>query len=80
MGKGGASIYEQAAMNANPYSAPPQEGPVGGDPGGERIPCPDCGRKFNEAALVKHTRICKKVFVEKRKAFDMKDQRKAEGM
>jgi hypothetical protein len=60
-------------MNANPYSAPPQDEPDARDPGGERIPCPTCGRKFNEAALIKHERICKKVFVDKRKAFDVKD-------
>lgn len=37
-----------------------------------RIECPTCGRKFNEEAIGKHQKICKKVFVEKRKKFDTK--------
>lgn len=32
--------------------------------------CPDCGRKFNEVAYEKHVKVCKKVFIEKRKEFD----------
>ena len=36
----------------------------------EFIPCPDCGRTFNEIAYSKHSKICKKVFVQKRKVFD----------
>jgi hypothetical protein len=32
--------------------------------------CNDCGRSFNEQALARHAGICKKVFVQKRKAFD----------
>ncbi|CAD8179699.1 unnamed protein product [Paramecium pentaurelia] len=40
------------------------------------IECPDgCGRKFKRSALQKHIKICKKVFQEKRKAFDTKEQR-----
>ncbi len=42
---------------------------------GERIPCPTCGRQFREEPLLKHQKICKKVFVNKRKSFDMKKQR-----
>ena len=38
-------------------------------------PCPDCGRSFNQQALMKHKKICKKVFQKKRKAFDMTKQR-----
>ena len=41
------------------------------------IKCSTCDRKFNEKALVRHENICVKVFKEKRKAFDMKEQRKA---
>lgn len=37
--------------------------------------CPDCGRKFNDIAFPKHIKICKKVFGEKRKAFDVRKQR-----
>lgn len=44
---------------------------------GRLIECNDCGRKFNEQAIVKHRKICKKVFVEKRKAFDIQEHRKA---
>mmetsp|Transcript_18439 Transcript_18439/g.33227 ORF Transcript_18439/g.33227 Transcript_18439/m.33227 type:complete len:276 (-) Transcript_18439:1056-1883(-) len=46
---------------------------------GIRIPCPDCGRKFNEEAMVKHAKICKKVFMTKRKKFDISSKRAAEG-
>ena len=38
-------------------------------------PCPDCGRNFAQAALEKHIKICKKVFQDKRKAFDSKATR-----
>lgn len=38
-------------------------------------PCPDCGRSFAQAALEKHIKICKKVFQDKRKAFDSKATR-----
>ena len=44
---------------------------------GRLIPCNDCGRKFNQQAMMKHAKICKKVFVEKRKAFDIAEHRKA---
>lgn len=40
------------------------------DDGGPLVPCPDCGRKFKEESLEKHTRICKKVFQQKRKQFN----------
>ena len=39
---------------------------------GERIECPTCGRKFIEEALMRHQKVCKKVFVQKRKVFDIK--------
>ncbi len=39
---------------------------------GERIECPTCGRKFVEEALMRHQKVCKKVFVQKRKVFDIK--------
>lgn len=39
------------------------------------IECNTCGRKFNESAYEKHSRICVKVFVNKRKAFNSKDKR-----
>ena len=37
--------------------------------------CPSCGRKFNENAYEKHVKICKDVFIKKRKAYDMKEKR-----
>jgi endogenous inhibitor of DNA gyrase (YacG/DUF329 family) len=42
---------------------------------GEQIECPDCGRKFNSGPYQKHVKICRKVFVEKRKVFDSKAMR-----
>ena len=48
-------------MNADPDSNPFGDVAVVDD--GERIPCKSCGRKFNEVALAKHAKICKKVFV-----------------
>ncbi|CAD8088726.1 unnamed protein product [Paramecium primaurelia] len=40
------------------------------------IECPEgCGRKFKRSALQKHIKVCKKVFQEKRKAFDTKEHR-----
>lgn len=37
--------------------------------------CRECGRKFNEKALAKHEKICKKVFSQKRKVFNSAKQR-----
>lgn len=37
---------------------------------GPLVPCPDCGRQFREDVLEKHIKICKKVFMEKRKKFN----------
>jgi len=39
------------------------------------IKCSDCNRKFNSKAFEKHSKICKKVFVEKTKVFDSSKQR-----
>jgi len=40
----------------------------------EMVECPEgCGRKFKESALERHVRVCKKVFQQKRKAFDTKE-------
>ena len=38
-------------------------------------PCPHCGRNFNSQALIKHVKICEKVFLKKRKAFNTQKQR-----
>lgn len=40
--------------------------------------CDDCGRNFNENALEKHIKICKKVFLQKRNKFDSKQSRQTE--
>ena len=45
------------------------------DDNGEKQECPDCGRQFKEKAYAKHIKICKKVFMKKRKPMDMKAQR-----
>lgn len=39
------------------------------DDGGPLMECQECGRKFKQGALEKHMKICKKVFVQKRKQF-----------
>lgn len=38
-----------------------------------------CERTFKKETLEKHEKICKKVFMEKRKAFDSSGQRQVEG-
>ena len=38
-------------------------------------PCPHCGRSFNQNAFSKHVKICEKVFLKKRKAFNTQKQR-----
>lgn len=35
-----------------------------------RNECRDCRRKFNDQAFMKHQKVCRKVFVQKRKVFD----------
>lgn len=73
---GGMSIYERAAMEADPNAIPTTTQPNAEEAprdDGVREPCSTCGRKFNSEALMKHERICQKVFVQKRKAFDVKE-------
>ena len=38
---------------------------------GRLVECRDCGRKFASDRIQKHSKVCRKVFVEKRKAFDV---------
>lgn len=45
------------------------------DDGEDRSPCGSCGRRFKEEALIKHEKVCKKVFASKRKTFDSKKKR-----
>jgi zinc-finger of a C2HC-type len=60
-------MYENAGDDQDEY------GGAGGDE--DRIECPTCGRKFVQESLEKHKKICKKVFVQKRKVFDVKKVR-----
>mmetsp|Transcript_117582 Transcript_117582/g.332646 ORF Transcript_117582/g.332646 Transcript_117582/m.332646 type:complete len:327 (+) Transcript_117582:230-1210(+) len=67
--------------SAPPQQMPPGQGPMNyggippgaddeGPPPGPLVQCEDCGRSFAEAALERHQKICKKVFMQKRKKFD----------
>mmetsp|Transcript_59796 Transcript_59796/g.142352 ORF Transcript_59796/g.142352 Transcript_59796/m.142352 type:complete len:1034 (+) Transcript_59796:90-3191(+) len=40
-----------------------------GDPG-RLVECSGCGRRFNEEAMARHAKVCKKVFQQKRKQFN----------
>ena len=44
---------------------------------GQLLECGSCGRKFAPQVLAKHAKICKKVFVDKRKAFNAAETRAA---
>ncbi|CAD7924300.1 unnamed protein product [Amoebophrya sp. A120] len=53
--------------------------PGGGDQNeGDRIPCPHCGRRFARKPLEKHVKVCQKVFMKKRKEFNVAAQRMEE--
>lgn len=58
-------------------------GSTGGAPaphatdGEDMRPCTTCGRSFRASALARHAKVCEKVFVNKRKQFDMKAARLA---
>merc|ERR1719240_1127024 len=39
------------------------------------VQCQHCGRSFNPTAIEKHQKICRKVFQEKRKAFNSAEDR-----
>jgi len=57
-----------------------QKGGGGGivdDTAGPLCQCGSCGRRFTAAALARHAKICDKVFVQKRKQFDMAGARLA---
>ena len=45
------------------------------DAGPSMLTCPSCGRHFNPTPFEKHVKICKKVFVQKRKVFDSSSMR-----
>lgn len=50
------------------------DSPVADADMGDLIPCPHCGRKFNEKAHAKHVPLCVKVFQNQRKAFNIKEK------
>ena len=50
-----------------PLHAQPEAPPEYADGPNEQIECPDCGRKFNPGPYERHVKICKKVFLDKRK-------------
>eukprot|EP00927_Polykrikos_kofoidii_P030494 TRINITY_DN26204_c0_g1_i1.p1 TRINITY_DN26204_c0_g1~~TRINITY_DN26204_c0_g1_i1.p1 ORF type:complete len:491 (+),score=78.20 TRINITY_DN26204_c0_g1_i1:249-1721(+) len=62
-----ASPRAAVAFPGNQGGAPTDE--QGGDDV-ELVKCDDCGRKFAPDRLEKHQKICRKVFMEKRKKFD----------
>mmetsp|Transcript_7601 Transcript_7601/g.12798 ORF Transcript_7601/g.12798 Transcript_7601/m.12798 type:complete len:774 (-) Transcript_7601:285-2606(-) len=61
--------------DAYPSSSDPFAAGNENPPAGEQKQCPDCGRKFNPSPYERHIKICAKVFLEKRKAFDSKKMR-----
>ena len=54
------------------YEQPPMYAP---QQDSNMMQCPTCGRTFNEVAFSKHIKICKKVFVNKRKEFNAQAHR-----
>lgn len=57
---------------SQPEDQPEEYGEVG-----RLVPCRDCGRNFAADRIAKHAKVCRKVFVEKRKEFNIAEQRKA---
>jgi hypothetical protein len=51
------------------------EEPEDYDDGEVRVQCSVCDRKFREDVIYKHEKVCKKVFVDKRKTFNTQKQR-----
>lgn len=86
----GGQQQQNQYQSSNPEDERPafaQKGQKDSNPGipnvdeddGTRVECPEgCGRKFNEEALEKHVKICKKVFQTKRKEFDSAAMRQPE--
>jgi hypothetical protein len=71
------NFNKQPSEYGNPFNEMPvgnsgMGGGIGGmDAGPQNLQqCHSCGRSFNEVALQKHSKICKKVFVNKRKEFN----------
>jgi hypothetical protein len=79
---GNSSHAAIASHNAPPSREHQQPSPSPFDSegisSGDQLECPDCGRKFNPIPYEKHIKICAKVFLQKRKAFDSKKMRIAD--
>ena len=60
-------------IHINLFSPPSDNDDAEEDNQGEE--CETCGRKFNIESYSRHIKICKKVFVNKRKAFNAKNKR-----
>ena len=69
------SGLEQQNINSQRKSSIQSEPSEFPDDSAQQIECPDCGRKFNPGPFEKHAKICRKVFIEKRKVFDSKQMR-----
>lgn len=68
----------------SPFGGTEDNRPLGGNMGNidyneganePTYPCPDCGRNFRADVLEKHKKICKKVFMKKRKVFNSQKKR-----
>lgn len=64
-----ASGGAKAVYRLPPDAFPDPDDDEGGDEG-PQMECPTCGRKFNPTPFQKHIKVCEKVFLKKRKAFD----------
>lgn len=60
---GGASLYNSVIDDAGPSAD------------NALVQCRDCGRSFRPEAMQRHMKVCKKVFVEKRKQFNSAENR-----
>ena len=75
--------YKNNLNNYNNNNNDDDNRPIGGgltadqmpDENSATSPCPHCGRSFNQNAFSKHVKICEKVFLKKRKAFNTQKQR-----
>ena len=68
--------YNDDQFKKKPQNQKPFEDEIQSFPTDDFEECPEgCGRKFNAQALEKHVKVCKKVFQNKREAFDMGQKR-----
>eukprot|EP00435_Cladocopium_sp_Y103_P017180 s1028_g4.t1 len=77
---GGYSMHSEVGRAASPpiqasggYSMHSEKSAL------DLMECIHCGRNFNQQALKRHMVICQKVFLQKRKTFDVVQQRLADG-